>query len=89
MSYRLTFFKGFDQATENFTDEQINEVFDALTEMTHEESVKPGEIKIGHNLWVNLEVTDDTLHITGVSTRRTKTQSPKTHSAETQSSQAE
>lgn len=86
MSYRLTFFKGFDQATENFTDEQINEVFDALTEMAQEENVRPGNIKIGHNLWVSLEVTDDTLHVTGVSTRSSKPQTAKAHIAGTQAS---
>ncbi len=89
MSYRLTFFKGFDQATENFTDEQINDVFDALTEMAQEESVKPGEIKIGHNLWITVEVSDDTLHVTGVSTRRAKTQSAKTQSPKPQSAGTE
>lgn len=89
MSYRLTFFKGFDQATENFTDEQINEVFDALTEMAQEDNVRPGNIKIGHNLWVSLEVNDDTLHVTGVSTRGAKPQSAKTQSAGARSSDEE
>ena len=72
MSYRLTFFKGFDQATENLTDDQINDVFDALTEMSQEENVRGGEIKVGRNLWVNLEVQGDTLHVTGVTTRGAK-----------------
>jgi hypothetical protein len=69
MGYRLTFFKGFDQATESLSDDQINQVFDVLTEMTQEENVKGGEIKIGRDLWVSLDVSADTLHVTGVSTR--------------------
>ena len=72
MSYRLTFFKGFDQATENLSDEQINDVFDALTEIAQEENVQGGEIKVGHNLWVNLEVKGDTLHVVGVPARGPK-----------------
>lgn len=72
MSYRLTFFKGFDQATESLSDEQINDVFDVLTEMSQEENVKGGDVKIGRDLWVSLEVTEDTLHVTGVSTRSGK-----------------
>ena len=69
MSYRLTFFKGFDQATESLSDEQINQVFDALTEMAQEVHVKGGDLKIGRDLWVSFEVAADTLHVTGVSTR--------------------
>lgn len=72
MSYRLTFFKGFDAATESFSDEEINQVFDALTEMAHEENLQSGEVKVGRNLWVALEVTADTLHVAGVSRRSAK-----------------
>lgn len=74
MSYRLTFFKGFDQATETLSDEQINDVFDLLTEMSQEENVKSGDVKVGRDLWVSIDVTEDTLHVTGVSTRGGKPQ---------------
>jgi hypothetical protein len=69
MSYRLTFFSGFDQATESLSDDQINQVFDALTEMAQEEGVRAGNVKVARDLWVSLEVRDDELHVTGVSTR--------------------
>ena len=74
MSYRLTFYKGFDQATESLSDEQINQVFDVLTEMAQEENVKSGDVKVGRDLWVSLDVTEDTLHVTGVTTRTRKPQ---------------
>ena len=77
MSYRLTFFKGFDQATEALSDDQINQVFDALTEMTQEENVKSGDVKVGRDLWISLDVTEDTLHVTGVSLRGRKPQDKK------------
>ncbi len=69
MSYRLTFFSGFDQATENLTDDQINEVFDALTEIAQDDQVKGGNVKIGRDLWVDLEVSGDALHVKGLTTR--------------------
>lgn len=68
MSYRLTFFEGFDQATESLSDDQINQVFDALTELSQEDQVKAGNLKVGRDLWVSLNVDGDTLHVTGVST---------------------
>lgn len=69
MGYRLTFFSGFDEATETLSDEQINEVFDTLTEMAQEDQLKGGTIKVGRDLWITLEVEGDTMHVAGVSTR--------------------
>lgn len=78
MSYRLTFFKGFDQATESLSDDQINQVFDVLTDMAQEADVKGGSVKIGRDLWLEVEVAGDTLHVAGVSTQpaRGKSQRP-------------
>ena len=69
MSYSLTFYSGFDQATENLTDDQINQVFDVLTEMAQEEQVKPGVIKVARDLWVTVAVEGETLRVTNVSTQ--------------------
>lgn len=70
MSYRLSFFKGFDQATENLSDDQINQVFDALTELIQDPHLKSGDVKVGRDLWVRLVISEDTLHVAGISTRR-------------------
>lgn len=77
MSYRLTFFNGFDQATEALSDDQINMVFDVLTEMAQEAQVQGGEIKIGRDLWVTVEVTHDTLHVAGISTQAPGRKAPR------------
>lgn len=69
MSYRLTFYSGFDRATEALSDDQINEVFDVLTAMTQEEGVRSGEIKIGRDLFVSILAEGDTLHVTDVTQR--------------------
>jgi hypothetical protein len=69
MSYRLTFFKGFDQATQSLSDSQINQIFDALTELAQEDQIKGGNIKIARDLWVNVEVEGDTLHVVDISQR--------------------
>lgn len=77
MSYRLTFFNGFDRATEALSDDQINDVFDVLTEMAQEAQVRSGDVKIGRDLWVSVEAAGDTLHVTGVSQRQPSRKAPK------------
>lgn len=69
MSYRLTFYTGFDQATETLSDDQINQVFDTLTELAQEDLVKAGAIKVARDLWVTVEVEGDTLLVTNVSSK--------------------
>ncbi len=89
MSYRLTFFSGFDKATESLSDDQINQVFDALTEMAQEDGVRAGNVKLARDLWVSLDVRGDELHVTGVSThapgkpQRGETQRGEPHRGET------
>ena len=69
MSYRLTFFEGFDRATDPLSDDQINQLFDALTELTQEAELKAGTLKIDRDVTVRYEVVGETLTVTGVDIR--------------------